>query len=167
MSIDNLSKDDLIKMMKMFSKDYLALDGLWFLGVEDKYGLDAAIQIDLKVWERLGSIEVRRIKQTFDINEGGIASIVNALQLSPVWICYGYEFPELMENKAVFRIINCVPQEARVRNNRGEFPCKPVDLAYMTTFAKTIDPKAKVRCIQAPPDRHLNGVWCEWEILIE
>ncbi len=167
MFIDDLSKDDLIKMVKMFSKDYLTLDGLWFLGVEDKYGQDAAIEIDIRVWERLGSIEARRIKQTFDIFDGGISSIVKALQLSPVWNCYGYEFHELTKNKVVFRVTSCPPQEARVRNKRGEFPCKPVNLAYITTFAKTIDQKAKVRCMQAPPDVHPKELWCEWEITVE
>lgn len=167
MLFENLQRDELIKAIKMFSKSLLSVDGLWFLAVEDKYGLDDAIPMDIEVWKRFGPIDARRIKRTFGINEGGIASIIKAIKLSPTWFAMEYEFTELTKNRAVFRITECPPQKARVRNERGEFPCKPVNLAYLTEFAKTIDPKAKVRCIVAPPDPHPKEFWCEWEIVTE
>ena len=167
MLFDSLQRDELIKAIKTSSKTLLSLDGLWFLAVEDKYGLDAAMQMDIEVWKRLGSIEARRTKRTFGINEGGITSIVKAIKLSPTWVAMEYEFTELTKNRAVFRVTECPPQKARVRNKRGEFLCKPVNLAYLNAFAKTIDPKAKVRCIVAPPDPHPKEFWCESEIVIE
>ena len=39
--LERLQKDTLIELIKMYSQNWLTVDGLWFSGVEDKYGLDA------------------------------------------------------------------------------------------------------------------------------
>ena len=51
-----------LDVIKMFSKNWLTLDGLWFTWVEDKYGLDAALDLDMKMWEKQALIESQRIK---------------------------------------------------------------------------------------------------------
>ena len=44
-----------------------AVDGLYYLEIEDKYGTKPATEIDRKVWEVMGKIEARRLKELFDI----------------------------------------------------------------------------------------------------
>ncbi|MEM0231868.1 MAG: DUF6125 family protein, partial [Candidatus Methanomethyliaceae archaeon] len=66
--IEELSKEELIELIKIFSKNLLTLDGYWFLSIEDKYGLEKAIEIDKEVWEKFGISEARRIKKFLNIN---------------------------------------------------------------------------------------------------
>ena len=42
--VKNLSRDDLLKLIEVYAKSWLAHDGCWFLAAEEKYGMDAAMQ---------------------------------------------------------------------------------------------------------------------------
>ena len=59
-----------------------AVDGLYYLGIEEDFGTDAATDIDSKVWEILGKIEARKLREFFDIKENDIPSMIKALQYS-------------------------------------------------------------------------------------
>ena len=39
-----------------------AVDGLYYLGIEELFGTKSATEIDRKVWEVMGKIEARKIK---------------------------------------------------------------------------------------------------------
>lgn len=41
---------------------YMAVDGLWFLKLEEKYGFDAALEIDKDVWRVMPKIQARVLK---------------------------------------------------------------------------------------------------------
>jgi hypothetical protein len=45
-----------------FHRSYKAADGLWFMKVEEKYGFNAALEIDREVWKILPKIQARIIK---------------------------------------------------------------------------------------------------------
>jgi len=161
--LNRLSRDELMKLVNLYARTVLTADGMWFLGVEGNYGLDAAIDLDEKVWERGGAAEARRLKNMFSLGEG-LQSIIDALELSH-WVgrLLKHTYPERSEKRVVMRITECPSQMARVRDGRGEFPCKTVETKYFTNFAKVIDPKVKVTCLMCPPDHHPSDVWCEWE----
>jgi len=59
----DLPKKMLVDLLVMYSKNALSIDGLWFVKTEEKFGLDKAIEIDTKVWERYGVTEAWRIKK--------------------------------------------------------------------------------------------------------
>ena len=164
----SLPKETLVDIITMFSKNAIAIDGLWFTDVEQKFGLDTALEIDEWVWGRYGAIEAKRIKQMIKIDEEAIAGLSQALNFQ-IWSpgIGDYEFPEVTENKVVFNVTSCRPQRARVRDGRGEFPCKPVGAALFKEFAKVIDPRFKMKCLLSPPDPHPEDLWCSWEFSLE
>ena len=47
-------------MVKAHSRLFLALDGFWFLEVEEKYGYGAALKVDLDVWQKYFPYNDRR-----------------------------------------------------------------------------------------------------------
>ena len=51
-NLKDLSRDDLLKLIDIHAKSWLAHDGCWFLAIEEKHGLEEAIAIDTKSWER-------------------------------------------------------------------------------------------------------------------
>ncbi|MDH5807052.1 MAG: DUF6125 family protein [Candidatus Methanomethylicaceae archaeon] len=164
--IEELSKEELIELIKIFSKNLLTLDGYWFLSIEDKYGLEKAIEIDKEVWEKFGISEARRIKKFLNINEGNL----NDLEKSLRFLSYATISDSLIEkkdNKIIFSIRNCRPQIARINSGKGIFPCKEVGLAHLSSFAKTINSKFKVKCIVCPPDERSSNIWCSWEFYLE
>jgi len=164
--LNSLSREELLKYVKLLSKNVLTLDGYWFLGVEDRYGIDKAVELDTEAWGRYGISEARRIKTFLGIREGGQEDLVKALQL----ICFAPAQDILVELKdgiVTLTISSCRPQSARLKSGRGEFPCKPVGVAHLSAFAKEFNPRFRMRCIHCPPDPHPEGVWCRWEFRLD
>jgi hypothetical protein len=164
-----LPRDTLVAMLKFFGRDVLTIDGLWFRGVEERFGLEKALEIDCEVWERFGTTEARRIKRELNITESGIPALVKALQFQSVVLAsnMAFEIPQFTEDKVIFNITECGPQRARIREGVGEFPCKAVGMVYWGEFAKVINPRLKLKCLVCPPDEHPDNLWCGWEFKLE
>lgn len=162
--LDNLTKNELLDVIRMFSKNWLTLDGLWFTLVEDRYGLEAALDLDLKMWERNASIEARRIKKDMGIEGGGVKGVLRALRFMTFDPSMPFEYSLDGPNEAHMWTTICRPQDGRMRAGRGEFPCKPMGFACYGTLAKSIDPNVKVACVFCPPDSHPPDVWCKWRL---
>jgi hypothetical protein len=55
---------------EFFRHSYKAVDGLWFVKVEEKYGFDVALQIDEQVWKILPKIQARMLKSMSNLGAG-------------------------------------------------------------------------------------------------
>ena len=51
-------------------RSYTAVDGLWFIKVEEKHGFDAALEIDDEVWKVLPKIQARMLKSMGEMGNG-------------------------------------------------------------------------------------------------
>jgi len=163
----NLSKEELLEYIEHISKLWLAIDGAWFQAVEKEYGLDKAIDIDVKQWKRFTIIEAKRIMRRFKIPEnGGIPALVKALKFRVYANINVQEIVEISEKRCVFRMNNCRVQFARKSRNLPDFPCKSVGLVEYGEFAKTIDPRIETICICCPPDAHPDDYYCAWEFTL-
>ena len=41
--LSSLTKEELIKLIEAYSKNWLAMDGVWFQSIERKFGMDEAM----------------------------------------------------------------------------------------------------------------------------
>ena len=140
------------------------VDGLYFLGIEEKFGTEAAAEIDAGVWQVMAKIEAKSLRRMFQVSENtDISTIMNLLQKSSWALDQSFKTVETSDNKAVLTIDRCRTQEARLRKGLGEFPCKRVRFGYLKNFAKTLNPNVEVNCIVCPPDKHPPDLWCRWE----
>ncbi len=163
-----LSKEELIAWLENAAKNWLAHDGLWFLAVEEAFGMEKAIELDAKAWERFTVIEARRIMKLRGIEPGGgIPALKEALQYRLYALLNEQEILDVDDHTIVFRMNTCRVQAARQRDGRPDFPCKPVGLVEYANFARTIDPRFRTRCIACPPDPHPDEYWCAWEFTLE
>ncbi len=166
--IEDLSKKELIKLLTDASKNWLAHDGLWFRAVEDRFGIEAAMDMDRKAWERFTVIEAQRIMKRLEIEPGrGIPALIQALKFRLYAYINVQEVLEESETRCVFRMNRCRVQEARKRQGLPDFPCKSVGIVEYGKFAETIDPRIQTRCLVCPPDPHPPDVWCAWEFTIK
>ena len=58
------------QVAEYFSRSYKAVDGLWFMKVEEKHGFDAALDIDNEVWKVMPKIQARMIKSFLGLENG-------------------------------------------------------------------------------------------------
>lgn len=164
----NLSREELLTLIEVHAKSWLAHDGCWFLAAEEAYGLEAAIALDTKSCELFSPAEARRIMTVFDIPQGGG---LDGLERALKYRLYAVVNPQAIErpdeNRLVYKMIECRVQSARKRKGLADFPCKSVGIVEYSQFARTIDPRIKVRCLQCPPDAtEGSGCVCAWEFTI-
>jgi predicted ArsR family transcriptional regulator len=50
------------QIIEYFKKSYTSVDGLWFMKAEENYDFEAALQMDVKVWEIMPKIQARMLK---------------------------------------------------------------------------------------------------------
>jgi hypothetical protein len=50
------------QIAEYFHRSYTSVDGLWFMKLEEKYGFDAALDIDVEVWKVVPKIQARKLK---------------------------------------------------------------------------------------------------------
>lgn len=163
-----LSKDELIDLLEDAAKNWLAHDGLWFLAVEEVLGLETAIELDRRAWEKFTIVEAERIMRRLGIEPGGgIPALKKALQYRLYAHINVQETLEVDERTIILRMNECRVQATRQRKGLPDFPCKPVGLVEYTNFARTVDPRFRTHCIACPPDPHPEAYWCAWEFTLE
>lgn len=165
--LDRLSKQKLVALLKAYSRNWQTLDGLWFSGVETEFGLDAAVRIDLRNWERQATLEAKRLKKAMALG-GGLESVLQLLSLMS-WqlMSEPFEITEESPEKVAFGWKACAVQNSREKNGKPVFPCKNMKTTLLTSIAAVVEPQAEVKCIHCPPDARQAGFWCRWELTLK
>jgi hypothetical protein len=165
--IKELSREDLLKLVQVYAKSWLAHDGCWFLATEEAHGLDTAMELDTRAWERFAVAEARRIVKEFGIPpDGGLQSLELALRYR-LYAAINQQAAEWVDEKTLrFKMIECRVQKTRRQKNLPEFPCKSVGIVEFSQFARTVDPRIETRCLACPPDE-ASGYYCGWEFTID
>lgn len=164
--IADLSREELLKLVNVYSRNWLAHDGCWFLAAEENYGMETAIELDTKAWERFAPAEARRIMKEFDIPAGGgLRALEKVLQYRLYSAINPQEIEWIDEHTMVFRMVECRVQRTRHQKGLPDFPCKSVGIVEFTNFARAVDPRIETACIACPPDNH-EGFACGWEFKI-
>ncbi len=164
----DLNKKELYQLLVDAAKNWLAHDGLWFQAVENKFGIESAIELDRAAWKKFTQIEARRIMKRLGMKTGGgIPALIQALKFRLYAYINKQKITEISDRRCIFQMVNCRVQETRKRKGLTDFPCKSVGIIEYTYFAQTIDPDIKTRCIFCPPDPHPDDCYCKWEFILE
>ncbi len=159
-----MTREELLDALKAFAKNWLAHDGCWFLAAEEKLGMEAAIALDAAAWERFARAEAKRIKELFKIPEnGGLEALERALACR-MYSLVNAQHCEWGDGRKSLRFTMdaCRVQETRYRKGLAPFPCRPVGEVEFRSFAATIDPRIKARCVHCPPEPNEHRA-CTWE----
>jgi hypothetical protein len=165
--IQEIPKEKIADFVFMHLRNLWAVDGLYYLGIEEKFGTDAATDIDRKVWEVMGKIECRRIKELFGIKGIDIPAFMKTLSYSGWCIDLEDKVITIEKDKALIRNVKCRVQNTRLKKGLAEFGCKPVRFGFLSSFAREFNQDIEVKCNVCPPDKHPKDLWCEWEFTMK
>ncbi|MCK9566330.1 MAG: L-2-amino-thiazoline-4-carboxylic acid hydrolase [Methanothrix sp.] len=101
-----------------FRRSYTAVDGLWFMKVEERLGFDEALQLDEAVWKVLPKIQARTLKGMMHLPEG-LAGLEQALSARLTLEGFDYEIQPLEDGFAVI-VKRCPWHDIMVKSGRGE-----------------------------------------------
>jgi len=165
--LKELSREDLMRLLDVYARNWLAHDGSWFLAAEEKLGMDAAIDLDRESWRRFAGVEARRIMKSFEIPDGGgLQALARALAYRLYAMINEQTLNWTGEGALEFRMVECRVQSTRRRKSLPDFPCKSVGIVEFTEFARAVDPRIRTECLSCPPDRTV-GYCCAWRFTLD
>lgn len=166
-NLSQYSKDELIQLIEVYSKNWLALDGVWFQSVERKLGMDEAMYHDAEAWRLFTVIEAKRIKEFLKLGDApGLDGLARALRLR-FNANLNENIIELDGNILTYTIVKCRVQTARERKGMALHPCKSVGIIEYSEFARTIDSRISCECLSCYPDITDKSCGCKWRFTIE
>lgn len=160
--LSQYSKEELIKLIEAYTKNWLALDGLWFQSVEKEEGLDRAMHYDVEAWQVYTAIEARRIKEFLGLDEHpGLEGLAKAFRLR-FCASFNEDSIEIKDNKLYYRVLKCRVQGTRERKGMPLHPCKMVGTVEFGNFGKAIDSRISCECVSCYPEITDKTCCCMW-----
>lgn len=165
--LSQFTKDEMIDLIELYSKNWLAMDGVWFQSVERKFGMDEAMFHDAEAWQRFTVIEAKRIKAFLHLaDNAGLNGLAKALKLR----FYGNlnEDSIIIDgNTLTYTMKKCRVQTARERKGLPFHPCKSVGIIEYEGFAHTIDSRIRTECLSCYPDVTDEACCCKWRFTLD
>lgn len=166
-ALEALSKEQLIELVELCSKNLIAIDGTWFQSVERECGMDAAMHHDEEAWRRFTVSEAQRLKRFLDLPErAGLAGLEAALALKLNTLSSTAEVRR-KDGALEYRVVECRVQAARVRKGMELHPCKSVGLIEYEGFARAIDDRISCECASCFPDVTDETCSCVWRFTLD
>ncbi|MCD7898691.1 MAG: DUF6125 family protein [Bacteroides sp.] len=167
MILDDLSKDQLKELVKIYARNIYALDGVWFQSIEQMNGMDEAMVHDRNAWRRFTETEARRIKKFLGLpDQSGLDGLAKALSCRFSALA-NTEVEFIREdNSLVYRVINCRVQTARKNKGMPYHPCKSVGIIEHAYFALIIDDRIECEPVSCFPDVADESCACSWRFTL-
>jgi len=102
-------------IIEFLRRSYFAVDGLWFVRIEDEHSYEEAMRLDEQVWEILPKIQARKARELLKIKGGSLADLALGLWLK--FASEGYVHRVMERTPHVLRIgIGACPWLEILRN---------------------------------------------------
>lgn len=161
-NLEALTKQEFIDLIAIYSKNWLAMDGVWFQSVERTHGMDEAMFHDAEAWRIFTVIEARRLKAFLKLPaHAGLEGLAKALSLR-LYANINRDEITMQRNTLLYRTLDCRVQTARARKQMEFHPCKSVGIIEYSEFAKTIDERIGCECLSCYPDVSDPSCCCSW-----
>jgi len=160
LKILNLPRDTLIEFLSTHIRNLWRVDGLYFLGIEKRFGTESATSIDAECWASMASLEARDLKKIFSLEGKKLEGIELALPFTSWFIDHPSKRYWREGNELVFEVIECRTQTARLKKSLSVFPCRQVREGYLVRFAEEFG--CQCICEVCPPGEREGNVWCRW-----
>jgi len=118
-----------------YHRSYTAVDGLWFMKVEEKYGFDAALEIDNEVWKVFPKMQARLLKSLGKTGDG-MDALFECLTTKLTLEGFGFK-AEKTGNKGDFKITiaECPWHNLMVKSGREKLSGKVGTLICNTEYS--------------------------------
>lgn len=160
---EGLDRERLYEYLFMQVKNIWRVDGLYFLGIEKRHGMQEATDVDAECWRYMGKAEAKELKKFLGISEPDPAQTLFILRHTSWAVSHEMKSFEVhADGSAAFSVDQCRTQLIRQDKGLGPHPCRQVREGYLLAFAQECNPRVKVECVSCPPTRTTDEVWCRW-----
>ena len=168
LAFKDFSPEFLGKLIELYGKLYIAIDGFWYLGVKEHVDNETALKVDLWAWDKATRYELKRLTELAGIRGDGIDSVLKLLQIVPWMQATEYKTEMESPKRGLLTVTRCSILEALEREGQGREKeiCSTVDAAVLRSYAAFFNPNIKVEPQFLPPRADGEGLCCKWEFTL-
>lgn len=149
-------------VMRLAQSALTAIDGLWFLELENELGFEKTFEIDLAVWKKYGPVMMKRIRNMLSITDSSLDSFLRILAVMCEIDGTSFKIKEKTETEATLIITRCPWYENLKRAKRENVVrCDVVDKTIFPEWIRSFNPALALELSQSIPEGHDR---CEWRI---
>ena len=164
----NMSRDDLLGLVKSLGANWLASDGIWFQSVEASYSMLDAQRCAGGCIGRFCAFEAHSIKSFLGLEDhAGLDGLKKALRFRLYHQINVQSIIDEDPDSVVFRMNECIVQSTRKDKGLDDYPCKSTGMVEYRSFAQAIDERIIVECLGCPPDYHPDDWYCSWRFTLK
>ena len=165
-ALNECSREQLLSLIQIYCKDWLAMDGVWFQEVEKTYGMDAAMECDEAIWRRFTIIEAEKIKKFLQLPaHPGLEGLERAMRLR-LYANINREEYVREGNTLLYRTLDCRVQSARRRKGMEPHPCIRAGIPQHAGFACAIDDRITCEPVSCWPEVTDPSCACSWRFTL-
>ena len=157
----NMSTDDWCRYVEMSNKNLWTLQNNWMHHLEEKYGQEAALELDGLCYGRLLEVSAYRLKKFFQFGDDDLDTLAKVYQLTPSGSYIGIDFIRESENVLIRRVRDCPMQAKRLEEGLKPIECKSALVTGAANIARVINKDIKVTKVLCAPDPLPENLWCE------
>ena len=166
--LKEMNRSELLGLIEINSKNWLAEDGVWFRTVEKRYGMVDAKVCNDSCWSHFAPYEALRIKRMLGMPEfPGLEGLKKAMGFRMYAVLNTQAIEDVDHRCFIFRMNECRVQTTRKRKGLPDYPCKSGGIVEYPGFAAAIDSRIRTECIGCPPDEHPEDWYCAWRFTLE
>ncbi len=128
---------------------FLRLDGAWFLASAEKFGVEAATELDVKAWELFSERLGKKIAVTFKLRGEFPGDVPLVMKVQSTIMNMKAELVIVSNDKVVFRTLDCEVWKMVSKKWTSETaPCYKVTKASISGLLKGAFPSTKFEIVQ-------------------
>jgi len=168
---EDFSKDFLVRLMKLWQRAYLGIQGAWIEAVTEKYGSEAADRCSLAALLLQAERMIPQFVEIGNIKLNTVLDSLKVIQLAPDGHTeselFGGEVDIKNENHVISTTTKCITCEflEAFAPEKIEWLCYTMEQPVMEKFLN--NPKIKVTPLKRPPRKSADDTFCQWEFKIE
>lgn len=166
--LEKLSRSELLSLVKLSSRMMIMLDGLWYLSLKDAAGNDAALEANIRAWDRVMDYYVGRLAKLLGVQGRDVADYMPVMDARPDGLVLEESVQVFDRNDAIRTVAYCPTIAALEREGQGRdaIHCTASCGIMRRKHSKLFNPAIELTCLKVPPRRSKNDIFCQWEYTI-
>ena len=170
--LQDFSKDALIQLWHAGGRLYVGIIGFWFRLVRERFGEEAAKELQGSVWMGGGGneLELRRVRDAMNIHGDTVADLFKHFQVDPGaagFIDFAYDLKSKYHGIATCRRCWALDYfEWSGESTYGEHICD-LDVWGFAEAGEIFNTKMKTTCLKLPPRQSKDEIACQWEFQMD
>jgi hypothetical protein len=170
---DDFSKDCLMRLMRQYSAAYFRLAEFWYIAAKEVVGMEQALKMEVKVWERMSKPTLLPIAKTANIQVNDIVDVLKVLQVAPDSVLrggiYTPKYDIKNKNHVIYSITRCGTLEWLEKNDPERITpcCHVLEWRTFEEYIKAFLPNVEVKALKLPPRKGPDEMACQWELTLK